>query len=145
MELRLASAADADALLELRNDPDVRRESFTTTEVDSAGHAHWLRDRLGRDHTRIYVAEADGAFVGQGRVEDGEISVAIAAPFRGRGLGAKLIRMVSDRAAIELGLGEIVARVKTGNAASLAAFAAAGYERDERASTGDVAVLVWRG
>lgn len=137
IELRPATAADADLLLRWRNDPETRAQSFETAEVAPREHVLWLDEKLSRpDRCRIWVAEADGRPVGQARIDrygaKGVISVALAAADRGRGLGAALIEAATARAVVELELERVDALVKPDNAASLAAFRRAGYAEVQR-------------
>jgi RimJ/RimL family protein N-acetyltransferase len=149
--LRPAHAADAELVLELRNDAEARRQSFSAQPIAAAEHDDWFRDRLARpEESRIYIAETDGLPVGQARVDRlddgaGEISVALAGGARGRGLGRELIALASARGAQELGLHELRAFIKSGNVASQRAFEAVGYtlarEVDKDGAT--ALVYVW--
>ena len=150
--LRPATDADEGLLLEWRNEPETRRQSLQQAPVSPEQHARWFRDRLARpSECRIYIAEIEGAPVGQARVDlmgegRGEISVAVAVASRGRGLGRALIAKATEAAAADLGAGSVVAVVRRENAASLRAFEAAGYG-EPRAAERDgepVFVLTWR-
>jgi RimJ/RimL family protein N-acetyltransferase len=131
--LRPATMDDADVLLEMRNEPTTRRWSLDGTPIPRPHHLAWLERRLAApDEGRIWVAELDGEVVGQSRIDvlghgSGEISVGLAPPARGRGLGGWLIREATARGEAELGLREVVAVIKPDNAASLRAFERAGY------------------
>ena len=150
--LRPATESDQGLLLEWRNEPETRRQSLQQDPVSPDQHAQWFRDRLACPaDCRIYIAEMDGAPLGQARVEltgagRGEISVAVAAGFRGRGLGRSLIVRATERAAAELGVHSVAAVVKSGNVASLRAFEAAGYGTPATAERAGepVLVLTWR-
>lgn len=134
LHLRPARADDAALLLAWRNDPDTRRNSLRPHEIAPEDHERWFRARLSASsQTCIFIAELDGAPVGQARVDrregrEGEISVGLAPDARGHGIGRKLIAAASRMAAAELGLDQLVALVKPANTASLRAFEAAGYE-----------------
>jgi RimJ/RimL family protein N-acetyltransferase len=133
LRVRPAVAADARLLLEWRNDPVTRAQSFSQGEIGWDEHVAWLERTLAEPaRTRLYIGEFEGQPVGQARVEvvtpaRGEISVALAKAARGRGLGAELIAAASAAGAAELRLHELVALIKPGNEASLRAFARAGY------------------
>jgi len=124
---------DADALLELRNEPTTRHWSLDGARIPRAHHVAWLERRLAApEECRIWVAEVDGEVVGQSRMDAlgqgaGEISVGLAPAARGRGLGGRLIREATARGIAELGLREVVAVIKPDNAASIRAFERAGY------------------
>lgn len=152
LTIRPATEGDEGLLLEWRNEQETRRQSLQQTTVSPEQHARWFRDRLAqRSECRIYVAEVEGLPVGQARVDltgegRGEISVALAAGSRGRGLGRSLIAKATELAAAELRAQVVTAAVKRQNVASLRAFEAAGYgapvpaERDGQ----QVLVLTWR-
>jgi RimJ/RimL family protein N-acetyltransferase len=130
---------DADALLELRNEPTTRRWSLDGSRIPRSHHVAWLERRLASPEAcRIWVAEVEGdpgsgwRVVGQSRIDvlghgTGEISVGLAPNARGRGLGGWLIRAATGRGMAELGLREVVAVIKPDNAASVRAFERAGY------------------
>jgi RimJ/RimL family protein N-acetyltransferase len=148
--LRPAGPEDAEVLLALRNDPAARAASFHAAEIAPEEHAAWLAGRLADPGTRLYVAEFGGAPVGQARVDTvadgvGEISVALDAAHRGRGLGRALVAAASARAAVELGLARVEAAIKLSNEASVSAFRAAGYSGDRRIARGgeEAWLLVW--
>jgi RimJ/RimL family protein N-acetyltransferase len=130
---------DADALLELRNEPTTRRWSLDDSRIPRPHHVAWLERRLASPETsRLWLAEVrDGRglawrVVGQCRIDvldegSGEISIALAPAARGRGLGGRVIRAASARGMAELGLRSLVAVIKPDNAASIGAFERAGY------------------
>lgn len=127
----------------------MREQSFNSAEVTEREHAEWLSAKLGDGgRCRLYVGELGGEPAGQARVDRsgdrvGEISVSLDARARGRGVGTALITQASRRGAAELGLEEILARIKPGNAGSLRAFAKAGYRY--AAESAEEVVLRWRG
>ncbi len=150
--LRPATENDEGLLLEWRNEPETRRQSLQQAPVSPEQHRRWFRDRLARpSECRIYIAEIEGSPAGQARIDvtgkgRGEISVAVAAGFRGSGLGPTLIAKATERAAADLGAGSVTAVVKKENIASLRAFRAAGYGESRPAERDGepVFVLTWR-
>jgi len=148
--LREATAGDLDLLYEWRNDPATRRNSFDQGEVDRAGHRAWLERKLAaRDRTRIWIMMSDDLPVGQVRYDrDGsaaEISVSIDSRFRGRGLGAAILRLSAPRACRDLGVVELRGLVKPTNPESMAVFEKAGFRRgpDSDAHGEPAAVFLW--
>jgi RimJ/RimL family protein N-acetyltransferase len=130
--LRAATIDDAGRLLEWRNDPETRRWSFSSDPIAPNEHERWLTATISDPERSLYIGELEGNPIGQARIDRlhagvGEISVGLDRAFRGRGLGAALIALASDRGARELGLERIVARIKRGNDASIHAFTRAGY------------------
>jgi RimJ/RimL family protein N-acetyltransferase len=134
--LRRATAADADRLLEWRNDPATRAASFSTGEVDRDTHLAWLERRLADPMTVLNVLTVDGEPAGQLRLElapDGsaEVSIGLAPAVRGRGLAAPALGLIEPLAR-EHGAGRLIAKVRPTNEPSLRAFRRAGYEESER-------------
>lgn len=143
--LRPASEADAQRLREWRNDPEARAASRNTAEVGAAEHAAWLTAVLADPERTLLVAELAGEPVGQVRFDRVaerryEISVALAAAARARGLSAPLISLAVERLRESLPEAEVEAHVREGNRRSLAAFRRAGFET--AGETGDDGFLV---
>jgi RimJ/RimL family protein N-acetyltransferase len=132
LTLRAASAADAGRLREWRNDPEVRAASRNTAEVGAAEHDAWLAAALADPYVELLICELGGEPVGQVRFDRRgerryEISVALAAEARGRGLSAPLIALALERRRESLPDAEVEAHVRAENARSLAAFRRAGF------------------
>lgn len=146
LRLRPAALGDVDLLLRWRNEASTRAQFFHPDEVDRETHEAWLARTLASPATRLFVLEADGVPVGQARVDAesglGEISVSLDPTARGRGLGRALIREATLRAAAELALGAVHARIKADNEASRRAFASAGYS-EEVGRDHDIVLLRW--
>jgi RimJ/RimL family protein N-acetyltransferase len=119
-------------LREWRNDPEVRAASRNTAEVGAAEHDAWLAAALADPEVRLLICELGGEPVGQVRFDRRgerryEISVALAAEARGRGLSAPLIALALERQRESLPDAEVEAHVRAENAPSLAAFRRAGF------------------
>jgi len=67
--LRPATMVDADILLEWRNDPETRKASHNTVEVQMSDHVSWLSRTLGNPDRRLYIAEENGEPVGTVRAD----------------------------------------------------------------------------
>lgn len=93
--MREASFDDWQFLLNLRNDPVTRAASRQTEEIDAQNHRDWLKRVLADSNRQIYIAESAASPVGMVRIDIGadecEISWAVAAEFRGRGIGSKMV------------------------------------------------------
>lgn len=129
--LRPATTDDARALLDWRNDPDTRANSWTTAGVSAAEHAKWLEGVLGSATRKLFIAELDGKAIGQVRLDGeghglAEISITIAPESRGKGLSPWVLRKGSE-AAEAAGLTTLRAEIKGDNQKSLNAFKRAGY------------------
>lgn len=140
--LRPATFEDAGRLLSWRNDPATRNASFNRDEVVLADHETWLREKLADAGCRFWIAEVDGAAIGQTRLDVnasgiGEISFSVAPDMRGRGIGTALLRAVVSQANDDPAIAALVARVREDNAASVAAFVRAGFQVVEDEESGE--------
>jgi RimJ/RimL family protein N-acetyltransferase len=131
--LRAARPEDAQLLWVWRNDPDVRRQSFSADEIPWEVHEAWFARKLASPDTRIWILEADGVPAGQIRVErtgsDAKISFSVDRTMRRRGVGRRLLAMAGPVACRELGVRRLVGFVKAENTASQRAFEEAGFVR----------------
>jgi spore coat polysaccharide biosynthesis predicted glycosyltransferase SpsG/RimJ/RimL family protein N-acetyltransferase len=136
LSVRLATEADADALLRWRDDPVTRAASRDTGEVGAEQHRAWLAATLADPGRHLLLAADDGGDVGTlrwDRREDGEweVSVTVAPERRGLSLGAPLLQAGEGwLAAHEPATHTMLAAVHVDNAASLRLFDTAGYLPD---------------
>lgn len=141
LTLRPATRGDGQALWRWRNDRETRRASFDEREIPLEEHLRWLDATLVRPDRRLYVIVAGGNDAGTVRLDLGgdeaTVNIAVAPEWRGGGIGRAALRTLC-REAFSLGVGRLTARVKPGNAASRAAFEAAGFAVAEE---GEVIVL----
>jgi RimJ/RimL family protein N-acetyltransferase len=133
LSLRPATAGDSERLLEWRNDPQTRTMAVVQAAVARAAHERWLTVRLGDADTLLTIVEQDGEPVGTVRLDrhgpdEAELSITIAPTARGRGLARPAIELGVEHARREWGVARVTARIRPENAASLRAFAAAGFE-----------------
>jgi RimJ/RimL family protein N-acetyltransferase len=133
LRLRRASADDEARLLEWRNDAQTRAMAIARAPVPLADHRRWLDVRLRDADTLLMIAEEDGAPVGTVRLDrhgpgEAELSITIAPAARGRGLARPAIELGLEHARREWGVEHVTAQIRSENAASLRAFAAAGFE-----------------
>lgn len=129
--LRLARPEDRDRFWEWRNDPDVRRYSFHPEPIPLSIHERWFAQSLQSPHRQLYVIEVDSAPAGSLRFDakgagEAEISIVISPAFRGRGVGAEVLKQ-AQKLAVTLGYQRLLARVKIENIASNRAFEKAGF------------------
>ncbi len=134
--LRLATAADSDALFAWRNDEETRKASSSTAAVPRADHDAWFARSLDSKDRVLFVAMHEGAAVGTARMDRDvslgaasrvwEVSLTVAPHARGKGLAAPMLTALSD-AALEREAALLLARLKPENQKSRAAFEAAGY------------------
>lgn len=130
---RVATAADEDRLLAWRNAPDAVAMSASASPVAPADHRRWFERVLTGGPTRIWIAEEDGAAVGQVRVDVrtgvGEVSVTVAPEARGRGIAGFLLAELERRLAADVQVHRLTARVRPDNEASVRVFDRAGFGR----------------
>jgi RimJ/RimL family protein N-acetyltransferase len=70
--LRRATEADAELLLEWRNDPDTRSASFEQQPIGIEEHRAWLGRRLADPDCVLLVVELDGTPSGSMRLDRDE-------------------------------------------------------------------------
>lgn len=132
--LRDATLEDCERVWSWNFAPDVRARSKRGLAVEFAEHAQWYARRLGAGHTPIWVIEDTGAPVGVIRLDASasgitQISIALAASARGRGIGRAAIR-----AACRAWKQPIVAEIFADNLPSRACFEACGFRSVVEAS-----------
>lgn len=130
MKLRPATFEDESLLLEWRNDPQARANSFYTGEVTPDGHHAWLKRILHDSEVHLYIAEIEGIPVGQGRIErawkayskkmdSAAIGYSIDVNERGKGYGKQLVEKLVNLARNTHGFGLVMCRIKRGNMCSV--------------------------
>lgn len=130
--LRRATLVDSMPIWEWRNDPDVRRVSRNTEEIQRDTHELWFRSALQDPDVVILIADSKGRPVAVLRFDirgsTAEVSIYLTPGNQGRGFGATVLRQCEQWLAMEKPkVKRLVAEVRTGNAASSGAFEAAGY------------------
>ena len=135
-KIRLAAAADAEAIRGIRNDAIEHSTAMWTTRLltPEDGTA-WLEENLVR--RSAYVVEASGDVIGFAnwapwRPKDGyrhtvEDSVYLVGGHQGRGIGAELLRRLIE-GATESGAHVMMASIEATNAPSVALHARHGFE-----------------
>ena len=137
IEIRRAARADADAIAVLF---DAYRQ-FYRRSPDLAGARAFIGERLARDESIIFLAEASGAALGFAQLYPSFTSAGMARIFilndlfvtphaRGRGVATELLRR-----AAEFGLAQGAVRLTlstaTDNRAAQAVYERAGWQRDD--------------
>lgn len=137
VKLRPVQTEDAELLWQLANDPVVRENSFSHQPIPLADHLEWLEWKLQSSECRMWLGERRGEIAFQIRYEKldsdiAEIHFAVAAAFRGQGLGTRALVDTRDLACEALGVGIIRGVVMRANPASARAFLKAGFHEVER-------------
>ena len=128
--LRAATLADAQLLLDWRNDAATRQASHTTAEVSRADHQAWLQRCLADPQRRLWVACQGAQAVGTVRAEPGPdgsatlLSWTVNPARRGSGIGRAMVELATRQLS-----GRLQAQVKQGNVASQRIALAAGLKQ----------------
>jgi RimJ/RimL family protein N-acetyltransferase len=98
MKLRKAIFDDWKILLDWRNDPITRENSFETGEVSEQTHKLWFNDSLLNPYREIYILEDNSTPVGSIRSDNVStnqyiLSWSIAPTQRGKGYGTKILEI----------------------------------------------------
>ncbi|MEW5772903.1 MAG: GNAT family N-acetyltransferase [Thermodesulfobacteriota bacterium] len=129
--LRRAEAGDLEQVFRLANDPAVRANSFSPEPIALEGHARWFTAKLASPDTAFFVLDLEGVVAALARFDRtgdaAEIDVAVHPAFRGRGLGARILREASPLAAAGLGAARLRGVVLEGNVESRRCFSRAGF------------------
>jgi N-acetylneuraminate synthase len=135
--VRRATFEDAPYVWTVNNHPTTRAQSLNTADIPWEAHVGWYRSRLARPDCEFIIGLLDGAPAGVARydVVDGEavVSLAVSAEYRGRGVGTRLIRAVTDLALARSDVRRAVAYTRSSNVASRGAFL-----RNQYVDTGEV-------
>lgn len=142
--IRKAEEKDLEFLFNLRNDPEVRKFSRNSDVIDLETHSRWFKKKLASHDSVIFVAEVGAEPIAQVRFdllnnEEVEVSVAVAALFRGKGYGSEILKQASEQFLKEFSkVNKIYAFINLGNKASLRSFGKAGYQRCKNVDDGGV-------
>ncbi len=95
--LREANTNDAQIILEWRNDPLTRNQSFSKEWIDMDTHLHWYHNKLSDKNCLMFILMDGTERIGHLRIDRvndiGEISYMIAPAKRKMGYGKKIIEL----------------------------------------------------
>lgn len=149
ISLRPATMADCETILEWRNHPTVRANSFNSEVIELAGHQAWFTKKL-QDADCLYFMAITGADtpVGQFRfdMEDnaGTVSLSVNPELTGLSIGTTMTRLACSKLKEIKPEAIAVALVKPENIASSIMFEKAGFTKDEN-HDGDHLRYIWPG
>ena len=127
--IRKAKKEDLDLLYRWSNEPSVRAQSFSTSEISYEEHCNWFSQKLKDVDSIIYILEVDeiSASVIRFDIKDKvTIGVSIDVDFRGKGLGSSFLRIGVEEY-FKANSSPILAYIKKSNIASIKSFEKAGF------------------
>jgi RimJ/RimL family protein N-acetyltransferase len=132
--LRKATFYDWKFLLDWRNDIETRKNSHNMAIVEAENHKKWLNSVLSNENRQLFIALENNIPVGTVRADfdksnnEYEISWTISPIFRGKGIGKKMVKLLSDKLQAK-----IRAEIKKGNISSvkIAEFAGMTSKKEE--------------
>lgn len=129
--LRRAEEKDCRFLFDLRNEEEVRKNSFQTQPIPYEQHETWFRRKLSEKQTKIFILELEQQPAGQVRIdicgEKAEISYALCRGARGHGYSKWMLSELELRARKDGWCSGLIAEVKRENIASRKIFQSLEY------------------
>lgn len=130
--LRRVAEGDSENIYKLANDPEVRQNSFSLASIPWDGHRRWFQEKMKAKDSLVFVLDVAGIFAGQIRYEKEEdaasVHFSLTAPFRGRGLGGRMIENTYKEAGRLLDVKFVRGYVKKGNVPSIRSFINSGFK-----------------
>ena len=151
LDFRKAEAIDLDLFYGWRNEDAVMKNSFKKNEVPSNDHIKWFEEKINDNNCLMYVLLVNTIPAGQVRFdvegEEAVISISLDKDFRGRSIGCRGIKLLSNEAIKKNKIKKIVALIKPENKTSIKAFTGAGYalERVTKYRGQKAELLVFKG
>lgn len=135
IRLRPARPDDCDMLMDWRNAPETRANSFTTEEIPLETHRAWFQKKLDDKDCLFFIAVDNDTPVGQIRFdrEDDEavVSIGVAPSMMSRGIGTTMTRLGCIEMHRQWPGTTALALVKRDNPASATMFTKAGFTRKD--------------
>lgn len=135
LRARRATPLDEDRLLRWANDPETRRNAFSSEPISPTAHHRWFRDHLRDvDDSAMYIVEttddlALGVVRFQRHGDRWEVHYALSQPFRRRGIGRRLLEAALLQVRALSNDRIVFGRVKESNHASRRVFESLGFSR----------------
>lgn len=132
MKLRKATYNDWKILLDWRNDPTTKENSFNQDKISLETHRLWFNDSLLNPQRNIYILEDN--FIPVGSIRSDNIlhnqcllSWSISPNQRGKGYGNKILEIyLQDKT------GKFIAEIKPENIASIKMVQKNGFEKQDK-------------
>ena len=130
LNIREANINDAQLLFSWANDPVTRQSSFNSDPIEWKSHLSWMENSIKNVNRILYIVLFEEIPVGTVRFDQNDttvIGVTVAPEFRGKGMGAKIIKIACEAYLKKVNTRKIVAYIKNENLASVKAFQKAGF------------------
>lgn len=133
VDIRAATAEDAECFWYWANEPGVRTAAFDSNPIPWSTHQEWYRRKLAEENALLFVAEIEGLPVGQVRFDFGEksceweIDVSVAPESRGLGIGTEMLIKAVAAFRTARACATATAWVKKDNTASRKTFEKVGF------------------
>ena len=118
LHFRLATMADANQLLQWRNDSLTRQFSLNSTPITNEQHLIWLKESLLNPHRQLCIVELGKQPIGTTRIDTQKdkhtISWTLAPNYRGKGLAKMMVSQLVHNLS-----GSICAEILPTNLASI--------------------------
>lgn len=133
LSIRRATEHDSALYYTWANDAEVRRNAVRTEPISWETHTAWFAKRLADNDSYLYLLSWNGEPVGQVRIDfegiEGTIDYSVASAFRGKGLGAAVLRRTFAQLRLERPDTSLLkAQVKSTNQASYRVFQRLGFK-----------------
>lgn len=123
---RRATIDDAHYVWGVNNHPSVRAQARYTDDIPWETHASWYQRQLERTDGGLFIGLVEGQRFGVARFDvagnEAVITIAVSPEHRGRGLGKRLVGLVTAEAFARPDVQVTVAYTRPGNLASQRAF-----------------------
>ena len=131
LSYRKANHVDCDRLFRWANDPETRRQSFSSYPIKYSEHKNWLKQKLEDPECRILIYYSNKLPVGQTRAEKHaygiEIDITVSPKMRGKGYGEKMLALLKKNCSKHWRGVSLYAHIKEKNIASKKVFEKAGF------------------
>jgi spore coat polysaccharide biosynthesis protein SpsF len=130
MNLRKSNFEDWRTLLDWRNDPVSRKNSFTENEISELEHINWYKQSLKNDKREFYILEENSTPIGVIRSDKCEsdefvLSWNISSKFRGKGYGNIILELF-----LKNKKGTFIAEIKPDNLPSILIVEKNGFKKE---------------
>lgn len=132
LKMRFAKLADVDLYYNWANDALVRQNSYNSEEIKYNQHGDWFTNKLNsKDCFFYFFLNEENIPVGQVRIDKSKdeiiIGISIDEKYRGKGLGAQMLKQGCEDYLYKFPKDEIIAYIKEENVSSINQFIKAGF------------------